>query len=70
MQSHALPGLLQDAFGNYVIQTALTEAQPEQRARLEDQIRPLLPALRNTNYGKRIQNKISLKDIDSMKLFA
>jgi len=70
MEQHSLPELLQDAYGNYVIQTALTEAQPEQRARLEERIRPLLPALRNTNYGKRIQNKIALKDMDSLKMFA
>jgi len=64
MESQSLMSLLQDAYGNYVVQTALSQAQPEQRANLEEKIRPLLPGLRNTNYGKRIQNKITLKDMD------
>jgi len=59
MQADTLPVLLQDPYGNYVIQTALTIASVEQRNRLIDEIRPLLPALRNTPYGKRIQNKIT-----------
>uniref|UniRef100_A0A7S4IEM7 PUM-HD domain-containing protein n=1 Tax=Vannella robusta TaxID=1487602 RepID=A0A7S4IEM7_9EUKA len=64
MASQSLMSLLQDAYGNYVIQTALSQAHPQQRANLEEKIRPLLPALRNTNYGKRIQNKIALRDMD------
>ena len=59
MQQDTLGTLLQDPFGNYVIQTALTESRPNQKARLTDEIRPLLPALRNTPYAKRIQNKIT-----------
>ena len=59
MQPHTLGILLQDPYGNYVIQTALTESKPNQRARLIDEIKPLLPVLRNTPYGKRIQNKIA-----------
>lgn len=62
MESQSLVSLLQDAFGNYVIQTALSQAQPKQKSDLEEKIRPLLPVLRNTNYGKRIQNKISFND--------
>lgn len=63
MESASLKSLLQDAYGNYVIQTALSQAQPQQKANLEEKIRPLLPTLRNTNYGKRIQNKIALADM-------
>jgi hypothetical protein len=51
----------QDPFGNYVIQTAMTVAEPPQHAKLVEGIKPFLFALRNTPYGKRIQNKI-MKD--------
>jgi hypothetical protein len=56
--SNTLSCLLQDPYGNYVIQTALSLARPQQRAKLVEEIKPLLPALRNTPYGKRIQNLI------------
>ena len=54
-----LPQLLQDPFGNYVIQTALAYALPQQKIRLVDAIKPHLPNLRNAPYVKRIQNKIN-----------
>ena len=47
--------------GNYVIQTAMTVSDPVQHAKLVEGIKPFLYALRNTPYGKRIQNKI-MKD--------
>jgi hypothetical protein len=50
--------LLQDPYANYVIQTSLNVSEPMQHARLVEAIRPHLTALRNTPYGKRIQNKI------------
>lgn len=53
-----LEKLLRDSFANYVIQTALDCADPVQRAQLVDCIRPILPAIRNTPYGKRIQGKL------------
>ena len=65
MQPNALSMLLQDPFGNYVIQTALGIAKPEQYRRLVEEIKPLLPALRNTPYGKRIQNKIAKDGLDT-----
>lgn len=58
MRESALAKLLQDPFGNYVIQTALTVAETGQKGRLIAAIKPHMPALRNTPYGKRIQNKI------------
>jgi len=39
-------------------QTALDYAEPPQRALLVEGIRPVLPLIRNTPYGKRIQNKL------------
>lgn len=54
-----LEKLLRDSFANYVIQTALDYADSAQRVQLVDCIRPLLPAIRSTPYGRRIQSKIS-----------
>ena len=59
MQAATLSLLLQDPYGNYVIQTALNIARPDQYRKLVEEIKPRLPALRNTPYGKRIQNKIA-----------
>ncbi|KAI8355122.1 armadillo-type protein [Choanephora cucurbitarum] len=56
--------LLHDSFANYVIQTSLDFADPDQRAELVECIRPLLPTIRSTPYGKRIYNKIA-KDTKS-----
>ncbi|KAI8878276.1 ARM repeat-containing protein [Backusella circina FSU 941] len=50
--------LLRDSFANYVIQTCLDYAEQDQRIKLIDCIRPLLPCIRNTPYGKRIYSKI------------
>ena len=51
--------LLFGIFGtNLGIQTALDYAESPQRALLVEGIRPVLPLIRNTPYGKRIQNKL------------
>ncbi|KAG6039087.1 hypothetical protein E4U41_003304 [Claviceps citrina] len=54
--------LLRDSFANYVIQTALEFATPHQKCRLVEAIRPILPQIRTTPYGRRIQAKISAYD--------
>ena len=59
LQPSELDRLLRDSFANYVIQTALDYANPPMKARLIDAIRPYLPAIRTTPYGRRIQAKIS-----------
>ncbi|PWN50079.1 ARM repeat-containing protein, partial [Violaceomyces palustris] len=53
-----LEKLLRDSFANYVVQTSLDYAEPLQRMRLVECIRPILPVIRNTPYGKRIQSKL------------
>ncbi|GHJ83619.1 hypothetical protein NliqN6_0021 [Naganishia liquefaciens] len=53
-----LEKLLRDSFANYVVQTALDYAEPSQRMLLVECIRPILPMIRNTPYGKRIQSKL------------
>ncbi|GAA5859486.1 hypothetical protein JCM8547_006845 [Rhodosporidiobolus lusitaniae] len=59
-----LERLLRDSFANYVVQTALDYAEPAQRAQLIETIRPILPMIRNTPYGKRIQSKIQRETND------
>jgi hypothetical protein len=54
--------LLRDSFGNYVIQTALDYATPMSKHRLIEAIRPILPSIRATPYGRRIQAKIQAHD--------
>ncbi|KAI0963018.1 hypothetical protein AcW1_000224 [Taiwanofungus camphoratus] len=59
-----LEKLLRDSYGNYCVQTALDYAEPSQRALLVEGIRPVLPLIRNTPYGKRIQNKLQREHMD------
>lgn len=49
---------LRDSYANYVIQTCLDCADEDQRSKFVECIRPLLPSIRNTPYGKRIYSKI------------
>ncbi|KZS90312.1 ARM repeat-containing protein [Sistotremastrum niveocremeum HHB9708] len=60
-----LEKLLRDSFGNYCVQTALDYAEPMQRALLVEGIRPILPLIRNTPYGKRIQSKLQREQMEA-----
>lgn len=62
IESAGLEALLRDSFANYVVQTCLDYAEPTQRAQLVECIRPILPSIRNTPYGKRIQTKLQRDD--------
>ncbi|CAD0113019.1 unnamed protein product, partial [Aureobasidium uvarum] len=53
-----LEKLLRDSYANYVVQTAMDYADPETKARLIDNIRPILLSIRHTPYGRRISSKI------------
>ncbi|ROT42456.1 ARM repeat-containing protein [Sodiomyces alkalinus F11] len=57
-----LDRVLRDSFANYVVQTALDCATPAGKARLVEGIRPFLPSIRSTPYGRRIQAKIQAYD--------
>lgn len=57
-----LEKLLRDSFANYVVQTAMDFADEETKARMFDNVRPILPAIRHTPYGRRIQSKIQEYD--------
>lgn len=50
--------LLNDAFGNYVLQTSLDVANPSDLAKLAESLQPLLPNIKNTPHGRRIMIKI------------
>ncbi|KAK4212858.1 Pumilio y domain family member 4 [Rhypophila decipiens] len=54
--------LLRDSFANYVVQTALEYATPNMKHLLVENIRPHLPQIRTTPYGRRIQAKIQAYD--------
>ncbi|WVW82832.1 hypothetical protein I302_104844 [Kwoniella bestiolae CBS 10118] len=56
--------LLRDAFGNFPLQTALVAASAEQRQELLDLINPIIPQIRNTPVGKRLENRINQFDLD------
>lgn len=56
--SPLLPKLLSDCYGNYVVQTALDTANQYTRSQLIERIRPVLPMIRQTPYGRRIQAKV------------
>ena len=58
LNSNELEKMLRDSFANYVVQTALDYAEPDTKTRLVEAIRPILPAIRQTPYGRRIQSKI------------
>lgn len=51
--------LLRDNFGNYVVQTAVDYATPSRKQALVEAIRPLLPSIRSTPCGRRLQVRIT-----------
>lgn len=61
-----LPGemerLIRDAYANYVVQTALEHATVFMKQQMVDTIRPILPAVRQTPYGRKIQAKVTAYD--------
>ncbi|KAI2485057.1 Pumilio-family RNA binding repeat [Pyrenophora tritici-repentis] len=57
-----LNSLMRDSFGNYVIQTALEFAPAELCMHLIEMMRPLLPSIRQTPYGRRIMSKVGERE--------
>lgn len=62
MVPQELDKLLRDSFANYVVQTAMEFADEESKAVLMENIRPILPSIRHTPYGRRIQTKMTEYD--------
>lgn len=50
--------LIQDDFGNYVLQTALSISTPAQAEGLIAAIRPLMPLIKNAPYAKKLEGKM------------
>lgn len=50
--------LIQDDFGNYVLQTALSISTPQQADALVAVIRPLMPLIKNAPYAKKLEGKM------------
>ena len=50
--------MLNDAYGNYVLQTSLDVASVGDLRKLSDVLQPLLPSIKNTPHGRRIMSKI------------
>jgi hypothetical protein len=53
-----LDRLLNDSYANYVVQTALDFADPQQRGQLVGLIAPLLASVAHLPHGKRLVNRI------------
>ncbi|EPY52153.1 RNA-binding protein [Schizosaccharomyces cryophilus OY26] len=58
MDEKFLVKMLKDSFANYVIQTAIDNAEPKQRIQLAERIKPLIPNIKNTPCGRRIISKL------------
>ena len=53
-----LEKMLRDCFANYVVQTAMDFADTETKMRIVENVRPILPAIKQTPHGRRIAGKI------------
>ncbi|KAI9800409.1 MAG: hypothetical protein M1833_003295 [Piccolia ochrophora] len=62
LEPSELEKMLRDSYANYVIQTAIEFSDPESQLRLVECIRPMLPSIRSTPFGRRIQGKIQAID--------
>ena len=62
LNANELEKMLRDSYANYVVQTAMDFADAETKGRLVEAIRPILPAVRQTPHGRRIQSKIMAQD--------
>ncbi|KAF2640780.1 ARM repeat-containing protein [Massarina eburnea CBS 473.64] len=62
MDPNELEKLMRDSYGNYVIQTALEFAPADLCVHLIEAMRPILPGIRQTPYGRRIQSKVQERE--------
>ncbi|OMH83485.1 Pumilio domain-containing protein [Zancudomyces culisetae] len=61
--------ILNDCYGNYVVQTLLDNCDPDHRMVLINLVLPILPPIKHTPHGKRIYNKlIHYSFVNSMNL--
>nr|ODN87826.1 pumilio 2 [Cryptococcus depauperatus CBS 7841] len=57
--SNQIGMLLRDAYGNFALQTGIFSADPKQQKELLDLVLPLIPPLRHTPVGKRLEGRLS-----------
>lgn len=69
LNAEELEKLMRDSYGNYVIQTALEFAPSDLCLHLIEMMRPILPQIRQTPYGRRIQSKVQERE-GRLALFA
>lgn len=62
LDSGWLADLVRNQYGNYVVQTAIEHATPHQKARLVEAVRPMLPTIKMTAFGRKITHKINAYD--------
>lgn len=61
LESPNLGAVLQDPYGNYVVQSALSVTSGSTHTALVESIKPFMMTLRGTPHGKRILAKIGIK---------
>ncbi|KAF2421201.1 ARM repeat-containing protein, partial [Tothia fuscella] len=57
--------LLRDHYANYVVQTALEHSDTETKNRLWDLIIPIIPNIRSTPCGRRLVQKLQVREAES-----
>lgn len=68
LESGEMERLIRDAYANYVVQTALEHATMYMKQQIVETIRPILPAVRQTPYGRKIQAKVNAYDASGGQL--
>ncbi|EFC42833.1 predicted protein [Naegleria gruberi] len=59
LEDRNLSALLQDSFGNYVVQTAISISDANQFARFNNNVKPYLPIIKNAPYYKKLESKLN-----------
>ncbi|USW49507.1 Putative armadillo-like helical, pumilio domain-containing protein [Septoria linicola] len=59
MVPQVLEKLLRDGFANYVVQTAMDFSDEELKPAMYENIRQIIPGIRNTPHGRRIASKLT-----------
>ncbi|KAF2097342.1 ARM repeat-containing protein, partial [Rhizodiscina lignyota] len=62
MSPGELSRMTNDSFANYVVQTAIEHADVETKTRLMDELKAIVPQIRNTPHGRRFMQKIQEYD--------
>ena len=60
--ANKVESMLRDQYANYVVQTAMDFADEDLKPTVIENIRPIVPSIRNTPYGRRVQHKIAEYD--------